>query len=123
MRAVVAEGRVLRDVLDALAVDPDLAPVVEAFEEFLAGVRQQRYSIANGIRHSALPAFPQRHLAAAQSIRTSISQIAGRRVLSFGVYLPCGRGRQKKPVEQPPHGLMTDTGQPFRAAIGPPAAL
>ncbi len=43
----VAEGRVLGDVLDALAVDPDLPAVVEAVEKFLAGVRQHRRAIGS----------------------------------------------------------------------------
>ena len=35
----IAKGRMRRDVLDALAVDPDLAAVTEAFQELLAGQR------------------------------------------------------------------------------------
>src|SRR5580704_5506655 len=35
----VAERRMFRDALDAFAVDPHLAPIIEAVEEFLAGVR------------------------------------------------------------------------------------
>ena len=47
----VAEGGVLGDVLDALAVNPDFAAVIEAVEEFLAGVRQERRSGALGSCH------------------------------------------------------------------------
>ena len=38
----IAEGGMLGDVLDALAVDPHLSAVVEAVEKFLAGVGKVR---------------------------------------------------------------------------------
>ena len=40
----VAEGRMLGDVLDPLAVDPHLSAVIEAVEEFLAGIGKRRHS-------------------------------------------------------------------------------
>src|SRR5215469_12529116 len=36
----VAEGRMRGDVLDPLTINPHLAPVIEAVEELLAGIRQ-----------------------------------------------------------------------------------
>jgi hypothetical protein len=45
----VLERRVRGDVLDALAVDPDLAAVVEALEKLLAGVREGRL-LPGGLR-------------------------------------------------------------------------
>jgi hypothetical protein len=41
----VAEGRVLGDVVDALAVDPHFPPVVQALEKFLAGVGKQAFHV------------------------------------------------------------------------------
>src|SRR5207249_10675034 len=45
----VLKRRMGRDVLDALAVDPDLAAVVEALEKLLAGVRERRL-LHSGLR-------------------------------------------------------------------------
>ena len=39
----VTECRMVGDVADAFAVDPDFASVIEAVEEFLAGVGQNRF--------------------------------------------------------------------------------
>jgi hypothetical protein len=36
----VAKGRMCSDVFDPLAVNPHLTPVIEAVEEFFAGIRQ-----------------------------------------------------------------------------------
>jgi len=50
----VAEGRVLGNVLDALSINPHFAAVIEAVEEFLAGIRQHR-SAGFGCRHQDSP--------------------------------------------------------------------
>src|SRR6202035_470493 len=47
----VAEAGMRGDVLDALAIDPDFAAVIEAVEVFLAGVGQQRRIGALGLGH------------------------------------------------------------------------
>ena len=49
----VAKGRVRRDVLDPLAVDPDLAAVAQALEELLAGVRPRGPVVSVVIRRSS----------------------------------------------------------------------
>src|SRR5262249_24973120 len=47
----VAERRMVGDLADALAVDPDLAAIVKTVEEFLAGVRQRgSASVGHGSR-------------------------------------------------------------------------
>ena len=38
----IAKGRVLGDVLYALAVDPHLSAIIEAVEKFLAGIGECR---------------------------------------------------------------------------------
>src|SRR5262245_30684580 len=72
----VAEGRVLGDVFDPLAVDPDLAVVVQALYKFLAGVRQHR-------GHYRLPAWPARRAISMKS----------REILPLTWRPPCGRHR------------------------------